>query len=107
MIALLWLIGLILVIVLIWDPFYNTKYRRLYRYKKVKKLSKDKGWLERQLREWAKKDRDNEHFEKFECSTTFKGYKLASLNREVYDKKRKLINRKYNQIERLLKEINK
>lgn len=96
-------IGIIIgIILIIWDPWYNTKLRRLVRYKKVKKLARDKSWLEIKRKQWAERDSDNEHFEKFSCSSTFKGYKLASLNREIYNKKSALIDRKYRQIERLL-----
>lgn len=64
-------------------------------FRKLRKNLKNKEWVERRLYKLAQEDSDNEHFYKFECSSTFRGEKLANLNFKEYLKRNKRIERQY------------
>jgi len=75
------------------------------KFSKIKLKLNDEKFLEKNLEKWAIKEKENEKFCRFECSSFFQGSTLASLNFKKYQIESVLIDRKIKKFSRLLQRL--
>jgi hypothetical protein len=61
---------------------------------KLRKKLRNKKFVLRLLRRFGEEENRLNHFKKFECDDFFRGYTLATLNRQIYDREIKKLKRK-------------
>lgn len=71
----------------------------------LKQKYRTKYFIQKKMYDYALEEKENERFFNFECYHNFKVIKLSELNKEVYNHRRDLINRKYKQLQFILSTI--
>lgn len=94
----LWIVGFLVMCGAVNHVTYKMKFRRLKRYKLIKKRCSDKVWLKKELNLWGDRDDNNNHFLKFSCNSFFVGGHKAKVNSEQYKETQEKIDRKIKQI---------